>query len=257
MSEGGDLLAMESRLNSGDLVAGQSEAVPNYNMQMYKNMMQQGKTNLGQTRARLLNQYSNAVNSGLNNYAQLQGQNSLAQGQDSFAQRGGVAAGGAAMTSASAQQFPAYDYSDYPSAVGASGGYNRRQGGVSGYGNIGMTGGYGGYGGGNRNFGLSGGGQRLGSGYGGGGYAPTGYSPVNVVSGYGPGVCEDKGLNPALVLATVAGAALAFFVIYRQVTSGGKRNLNPSVNDFVEHISNLAWSGEYISTCKNGQRSFR
>ena len=120
-----------------------------------------------------------------------------------------------------------------------------------------MTGGYGGYGGGNRNFGLSGGGQRLGSGYGGGGYAPTGYSPVNVVSGYGPGVCEDKGLNPALVLATVAGAALAFFVIYRQVTSGGKRNLNPSVNDFVEHISNLAWSGEYISTCKNGQRSYR
>jgi len=248
MSDGGDLLAMESRLNSGDLLAGQSEAVPNYNMQVYKNMMQQGKSSLGQSRARLLNQYSNAVNSGLNNYAQLQGQNSLAQattGQNSFAQRGGgVAGGGPGLTSASTQQFPAYDYSDYPSAVGASGGYNRRQGGLSGYGNIGMTGGYGGYGAGNRNFGLSGGGQRHGgSGYGGGGYAPTGYSPVNVVSGYGPGVCEDKGLNPALVLATVAGAALAFFVIYRQVTSGGKRNLNPSVNDFVEHISNLAWSG--------------
>ena len=65
------------------------------------------------------------------------------------------------------------------------------------------------------------------------------------MSGYGPGVCEDKGLNPALVLATVAGAALAFFVIYQRVTSGGKRNLNPTVNEFLEHISSLAWTGEY------------
>merc|ERR1719430_2822915 len=87
----------------------------------------------------------------------------------------------------------------------------------------------------NRNLGGSGGGY--------GGYGASGYSPVNVVSGYGPGVSEDKGLNPALVLATIAGAALAFFVIYRQVTSGGKRNLNPTVNDFVEHLTNLVWSG--------------
>ena len=113
--------------------------------------------------------------------------------------------------------------------------------------------GYGGYGGANRNYGASGGANRNYGGSGGGagggygGYASTGYSPVNVVSGYGPGVCEDKGLNPALVLATVAGAALAFFVIYRQVTSGGKRNLNPTVNDFVEHIANVVWTGEYNS----------
>merc|ERR1711997_7350 len=69
----------------------------------------------------------------------------------------------------------------------------------------------------------------------------SGYSAINVVSGYGPGVCEDRGLNPILVLATLAGAALAFFIIYRQVTSGGKRTINPTVNEFLEHISNLFW----------------
>ena len=72
-----------------------------------------------------------------------------------------------------------------------------------------------------------------------------GYSPVSVVSGYGPSVCEDKGLNPFLVLATLAGAGLAFFIIYRQITTGGKRNLNPSVTEFFDQAASLLWSGEY------------
>jgi len=247
MSEGGDMIAMESRLGASDMIGGQSEAISNFNMMNYKNMMQTKQPQLGQSRARLMNQYNNAVNAGLNNYAQLQGaaQNAGNVGaQNSFAQRGGAAAG-AGMTTASSNQFPAYDYSDYGDYATAN--FNRRQGGLSGYGNIGMSG-YGNYGGGGyRNYGASGGANRnyggSGGGYGGGGYVPSGYSPINVVSGYGPGVCEDKGLNPALVLATVAGAALAFFVIYRQVTSGGKRNLNPSVNDFVEHIATMVWTG--------------
>merc|ERR1711970_750418 len=114
----------------------------------YKNILQGKQQNLGQSRARLLGQYGNSLNAGLNNYAQLQGagQNSFSQGkgQNSFSQRGGLAGGGAGsgLTSASSSQFPAYDYSDYPSAVGASAGgmYNRRMGGLSGYGNLGMSG---------------------------------------------------------------------------------------------------------------------
>ena len=123
-----------------------------------------------------------------------------------------------------------YDYPDYSSGPG-----RRFGGGLGDYGGGGMYG-YGGYGGGaGRGYGGSG------AGYGASG---GGYSPVSVVSGYGPGVCQDQGLNPFLVLATVAGAGLAFFLIYRQITTGGKRNLRPGANDFVEHISNLIWSGE-------------
>ena len=68
---------------------------------------------------------------------------------------------------------------------------------------------------------------------------------MSVVSGYGPSVCEDKGLNPFLVLATLAGAGLAFFIIYRQITTGGKRNLNPSVTEFFDQAACLVWSGKY------------
>ena len=68
---------------------------------------------------------------------------------------------------------------------------------------------------------------------------------MSVVSGYGPSVCEDKGLNPFLVLAPLAGAGLAFFIIYRQITTGGKRNLNPSVTEFFDQAASLLWSGEY------------
>ena len=163
------------------------------------------------------------------------------------------------MTDSAANQIPAYtDYQDYggvgASGVGSYGTANRRNQGFSGYGNYGNYGnvnrglgfssprslggvgasGFGNYGAGNVGLGRN-------SGYGGSG---SGYSPINVVSGYGPGVCEDRGLNPILVLATLAGAALAFFIIYRQVTSGGKRTINPTVNEFLEHISNLFWSGK-------------
>ena len=93
------------------------------------------------------------------------------------------------------------------------------------------------------NFGAGNVGLGRNSGYGGSG--PSGYSAINVVSGYGPGVCEDRGLNPILVLATLAGAGLAFFIIFRQVTGGGKRTINPTVNEFLEHISNLFWSGKW------------
>lgn len=112
-----------------------------------------------------------------------------------------------------------YDYPDY----GAS---NRRYGQYGGF-----------YDYGSRSYGGAGSG--LGVGYGSGGY-----SPVSVVSGYGPGVCEDKGLNPFLVLATLAGAGLAFFIIYRQITTGGKRNLDPTLNEFFNHATMLLWSGK-------------
>ena len=88
--------------------------------------------------------------------------------------------------------------------------------GVSGYG-AGMGGGYGGYGGGfgGGNAGL----ERFGggSGYGGGGV------PINVLgSGYGA-VCEDSGLNPSLVLATLVGSVVAFAVLFRQLTVSRRR----------------------------------
>ena len=168
------------------------------------------------------------------------------QQQSTFASRkGGVAGAGAGAgslnTAAAANlnnQFVSYDYDyDYGGAAGGLGGAgagNRRFGQ---YGNYDYSN-YGGLGAGagalNRGYG---GGSGLGVGYG-------GYSPVSVVSGYGPGVCEDKGLNPALVLATLAGAGLAFFIIYRQITTGGKRNLNPSVTEFLDHAASLLWSGE-------------
>lgn len=96
----------------------------------------------------------------------------------------------------------------------------------------------------NRNYGGGGGGTGYGSsGYGGGG---GGYAPVNLASGYGPGVCEDKGLNPVLVLATLAAAAVAFALIYRQVTAGGRKLKKPptSVQDYVDILADLVWSGE-------------
>ena len=237
---GENLVAMESRITTNDML-GQTGSAPNYGMAGYRNMMlakQAQQQTLGQSRQR--------------------GSQGGVVGQNTFSQRSGGIAG---MSDTAANQIPAYtDYQDYggvgASGVGAYGTGNRRNLGFSGYGN------YGNYGNMNRGLGFSsprslGGGvgaSGLGnygagnvglgrnSGYGGSG---SGYSPINVVSGYGPGVCEDRGLNPILVLATLAGAALAFFIIYRQVTSGGKRTINPTVNEFLEHISNLFWSGKW------------
>ena len=238
---GGDnLVAMESRITTNDML-GQTASAPNYGMAGYRNMMlaKQGQQQtLGQSRQR--------------------GSHQGGAAQNTFSQRSG--AGVAGLTDTAANQIPAYtDYQDYggvgASGVGTYGTANRRNQGFSGYGNYGNYGnmnrglgfssprslggagasGFGNYGAGNVGLGRN-------SGYGGSG---GGYSPINVVSGYGPGVCEDRGLNPILVLATLAGSALAFFIIYRQVTGGGKRTINPTVNEFLEHISNLFWSGKW------------
>ena len=195
----------------------------------YKSLMQGAAPRLGQTRLGTPTDSSN-----LNNLW-------LQYGQNMYNSRAGLGASSAEQTASTSHNLGAaydydYDYADYSNLGGSLAG-SRRQG-LGGYGNIGLLD----YN--TRGLGLSRqyGGSGLGVGYGGGGY-----SPVSVVSGYGPGVCEDKGLNPFLVLATVAGAALAFFVIYRQITTGGKRNLSPTANEFFEHFSSLVWSGEYQS----------
>lgn len=190
----------------------------------YKSLLQGSAARLGQTRL------GSADSSNLNNLW-------LQYGQNMYNSRKGVGAATGEQSASSSQSLGAaydydYDYGDYSNLGGSLAGSRRL--GLGGYGNVGLMD----Y---NRGLGLGRqyGGSGLGVGYGGGGY-----SPVSVVSGYGPGVCEDKGLNPFLVLATVAGAALAFFVIYRQITTGGKRNLNPTANEFLEHFSSLVWSGE-------------
>ena len=215
MSLSPDLEAVESRLLS--------EAPE------YKKVMQAGGSRLGQTASNLNNLW---LQYGQNQALQYNSRKGLGSGSDQSTTSGQLGAA-----------YPDYDYADYDYNLGGgfSGGLaaNRRQGGLGGLGGLGGYGNLGqwDYAGSalNRQYGGSG----LGVGYGG-----AGYSPVSLVSGYGPGVCEDKGLNPFLVLATVAGAALAFFVIYRQITTGGKRNLNPTANEFFEHVSSLVWSGE-------------
>ena len=188
----------------------------------YKNLMTWNNQRLGQSKLsssgdqaslnKLWYQY------GLGTNGQQYGQQ-----QSSYSSRLGEAAGAGngALGAAGGSQVLNYDY-DYPD-YGAS---NRRYGQYGGF-----------YDYGSRSYGGAGSG--LGVGYGGGGY-----SPVSVVSGYGPGVCEDKGLNPFLVLATLAGAGLAFFIIYRQITTGGKRNLDPTLNEFFNHATMLLWSGK-------------
>ena len=220
-----DLEAVESRLLS--------EAPE------YKTLMQAGgaggAARLGQTR---LGAATNNLNNLWLQYGQQYGQQYGGQygGQNMYNSRKGAGSGSeqAATSSELGAAYSDYDYADYDYNLGGLAANRRQgQGGLGGYGNIGQWD-YAGAGL-SRQYGGSG----LGVGYGG-----SGYSPVSLVSGYGPGVCEDKGLNPFLVLATVAGAALAFFVIYRQITTGGKRNLNPTANEFFEHFSSLVWSGE-------------
>ena len=233
---GGDLEAMESRVGVG----GVSDSP------QYKSMMSAaaGQQRYGQTRLR---GGAGGGAESLNNlwYQYGMGGSNGQLGQNTFASRKGVAAGASNNNAAggggggglgASNQFLSYDY-DYGDYGGGSssnlgGAANRR---FSQYVNYD----YPNYGGLSRQYGASGAGSGLGVGYG-------GYSPVSVVSGYGPSVCEDKGLNPALVLATLAGAALAFFIIYRQITQGGKRNLSPTANDFIEHVSSLVWSGKSL-----------
>ena len=219
----GDLSAMESRLSDAP---------------QYKSMM-----SLGQSRQQLLGQsrlqsQGAASAESLNNLWQRYGQTS--GGQNSFSGRKGALGGASTQAGAGTNnQFVSYDYDyDYGGAGAGvqgslAGAGNRRFSQYYDYGN------YGGQAGNSRQYGGSIGGSGLGQAYGGG------YSPVSVVSGYGPSVCEDKGLNPFLVLATLAGAGLAFFIIYRQITTGGKRNLNPSVTEFFDQAASLLWSGEY------------
>ena len=215
-----DLSAMESRLSE----------VP-----QYKSMMSQGRQQLGQSRLQ-----AGAGAESLNNLWHRYGQGLASSGgQNSFSGRKGALAANTQAGAGAGNQFVSYDYDyDYGAGAGAGAG----AGGLAGAGNrrFSQYYDYSNYGGlaGSRQYGGSGQGQ-LGQGYGGG------YSPVGVVSGYGPSVCEDKGLNPFLVLATLAGAGLAFFIIYRQITTGGKRNLNPSVTEFFDQAASLLWSGEY------------
>ena len=217
----GDLSAMESRLSESP---------------QYKSMMTLGQARqhgLGQSR---LQGQAESLNNLWYRYGQGTGGQAPGNsgGQSSFSGRKGALAGGNTQAGAG-NQFVSYDY-DYDYGAGGGAG----AGGLAGAGNrrFSQYYDYNNYGG-----GLAGsrqhGGSGLGVGYGGG------YSPVSVVSGYGPGVCEDQGLNPFLVLATLAGAGLAFFIIYRQITTGGKRNLNPSVTEFLDHGASLLWSGEY------------
>ena len=242
---GGDLEAMESR------IGGMSDAAANYKNLMTSGLLAQQK--FGQSRLRGSGGGLGADS--LNNLWYQYGSGSQANygqvGQGSFASRkGGLGAGSSGVLGGSNSgnagangggQYPSYDYDydDYGNINMANlgGAANRRFGSYDTYLDYGGL--SRGYGGGSGAVGGSG----LGAGY---GLSGGGYSPVSVVSGYGPSVCEDKGLNPALVLATLAGAALAFFIIYRQITSGGKRNLSPTPNEFVDHVANLVWSGKFF-----------
>lgn len=157
------------------------------------------------------------------------GQSMARQQGNSFTQRTVSNVAGAAGTGLSNLDYD-YNISETP---------NRRfsSPGVSGYGNVGLTG-AGGYGttGLTRN-GYGGGGSGYGSGY--------GYTPVSYGTDYAT-TCEDKGLNPALVLATLAGAAVAFALIYRQVTIG--RSLKsgpPTPKQLLDYLADAVWSGKF------------
>ena len=221
-------------MNSGDLSATESRLSE---APQYKTMMSLGARQqlLGQSRLQAGAASAESLNNLWHRYGQ-QAALSNSGGQNTFSGRKGALAASTQAGAGAGNQFVSYDYDyDYGGAAGAgglAGAGNRRFSQYYDYGN------YGGQAG-SRQYGAGVGGSGLGQAYGGG------YSPVSVVSGYGPSVCEDKGLNPFLVLATLAGAGLAFFIIYRQITTGGKRNLNPSVTEFFDQAASLLWSGEY------------
>ena len=230
MAENDPMLAMDS--------SQESAAVPNYNMMGYQSMMAGYDNGYG-------NGYGGASRPNYANFAHRTG--GVAAGSQSAGNSGNSAAsvnnGGAAGNGGN-------DY-DYMAASDASNRQISNGIGVSGYGggyggNAGYSGGYGGFNG------VSGAGARFGggSGYGGGG---GGYTPVNVLgSGYGA-VCGDEGLSPALVLGTLVGSAVAFAILFRQVTLSRKKRRDFSNDDdsfgfdgVVGWLGDLAWNGEYF-----------
>ncbi len=280
--------------NDSTMLAVESRQSPNYNMNGYRTLMmnnggnqyrqgfQYGGGLAGQ------NQYGGAMTS-QNQYggplaskyvASAPGQSQY--GGNSFAQRTGgvnsadkgsqgtVAGGQVDTTAVGADPTAAgglnqaansldYDYTDGSAALNPT---NRRiAGGGVGISGYGVGGGYGyggggGYGGYDRSsgYGHSGGGYggHSGGGYG-GGYG--GYTPINVLSsGYGA-VCGDEGLNPALVLATLIGSAVAFAVLFRQVTLGRRKRRNfpdedpisSGFNNIIEIFSDQMWKGKEIN----------
>ena len=137
---------------------------------------------------------------------------------------GGVGGGGGGLNQAAAGQY--LDYADYGGGGVATGGLaNRRRGG--------------------------GGMMTRSSGYGSGGGGGYGHQNVNFLS-EAYGMCEDEGLNPALVLATLAGAAVAFLVLFNQVGGFGRKKRSalkysaglPSASEFIEYLSSAAYVGK-------------
>ena len=242
-----DLDTAESRMTYADMAAlngsglrgagvvGAGSGLRAGNQGAYRNMMLLSNSRLGQSRAVNAAAALAAANKA---GGVLAGSNAAAA---ALGATGGGAAGGGGMLST--------DYDDYGGATAPATLVNNRRTATNYADNLGLSG----YGGGGGTTGLlnRGYGGGVGSGYGGGGSGyggGGGYSPVNLASGYGPGVCEDKGLSPALVLATLAAAAVAFAVIYRQITSGGRKFKKPptSVQDYVDILADLIWSGEYF-----------
>lgn len=229
MADNDPMMAMDSKQESA--------AVPNYNMG-YQSMMAGYDNVYG-------NGYNVASRPNYSNFAHRSG-GVAAGGQTGGNSGNSAAANNGAAGGAAGNGGTDYDY------MAASDALNRQIShgiGVSGYGggyggNAGYGGGYGGYNG------ASGAGARFGGG--GSGYGGGGYTPVNVLgSGYGA-VCGDEGLNPALVLGTLVGAAAAFAVLFRQVTLGRKKRRDFGNDDgsfgfdgVVGWLGDLAWNGEF------------
>ncbi len=86
------------------------------------------------------------------------------------------------------------------------------------------------------------------SGYGGGhsgyGSGHSGYGgPVSVVSGYGPSQQCESGLNPLVVLLTLAGAAIGFYFIYIKLTMSGGRTFGGTGGNLVDSVADIMWIG--------------
>ena len=210
----------------------------NYNMMGYRTMMYGNQ-----------NQFGFSPRQG---FAQRTG-NAAGQQQAVANGGGGGGADGGNVQLAQSGNSLEYDYTDAAT--------RRLAGGIGvsgyGYGGSGLGGGnaagYGGYGGGiGAGAGVGAGVyDRSGSGYGGGG-GYGGYTPINVL-GSQYAQCADEGLNPALVLATLVGSAVAFAVLYRQVTVGRRkrRNFGDSndwMNDIYAGVADMMWKGK-LSYC--------
>ncbi len=109
-----------------------------------------------------------------------------------------------------------------------------------------------------------------GGGYGHSGGGHSGYgAPVNVVSGYGPSQQCESGLNPLIVLLTLAGAAIGFYFIYIKLTMSGGRTFGGTGGNIVDTVADVLWIGtiyqnftSFLNRCSeskhsNGNLSFR